>query len=177
MKSVALLVVATLAAAPLAAQHDHPAPRAGRMDSAGPRPMAGMPQMQRMQHMEGMQMEGMAMHAAMAFAPAQLLERKDKLGLSAQQVTRLEALRDAAQTAHDRAHTAARVAGDSLGVVLGAAAPDTALARRLFRAHHDAMGEAHWVMLRAGAQAKAVLTDAQRGRVEGWADAMREGHH
>jgi hypothetical protein len=56
------------------------------------------------------------------------------------------------------------------------------------------MGNAHLAMLRATAQAKAVLNDAQRGRVEGWMDAMeqmgprmrmhrapgdsgREGHH
>ncbi len=173
MKLVALLAAAALFAAPLAAQHDHPAPRAGRMDSAGPRPMGGM-QMPGMQ-MEGMRMDGM--HAAMMFAPGHLLERKDKLGLTAPQVTRLEALRDAAKTAHDRAAAAAKAAGDSLGTALKATAPDTALARRLFRAHHDAMGEAHWAMLRAGAQAKAVLTDAQRGRVEGWADAMGAGHH
>jgi hypothetical protein len=61
--------------------------------------------------------------------------------------------------------------------VLAAATPDTARARRLFKAHHDAMGEAHWAMLQAGAQAKAVLSDAQRARVDGWADAMHEGHH
>ena len=175
MKSVALLFAAALAAAPLAAQHDHPAPPPGRADSGQRRPMAGA----MMGHMPpgGMQMESMPMHgAAMAFAPQHLLERRDKLALSAQQVTRLEALRDGARLAHDRVATAARVAGDSLGATLAAASPDTVLARRLFRAHHDAMGEAHWVMLRASAQAKAVLNDAQRGRVEGWADAMREGH-
>ena len=122
-------------------------------------------------------MAEMPMHRAMAFAPDHLLGRRDKLGLTAQQVARLEALRDAARVAHDRAHTAAKLAGDSLGAALGAAAPDTVLARRLFRAHHDAMGEAHWVMLRTAAQAKAVLTEGQRGRVEGWADAMHEGPH
>lgn len=125
----------------------------------------------------GMQMGGMPMHGAvMAFAPQHLLERRDKLALSVQQVTRLEGLRDAARLAHDRVATAARVAGDSLNAALAAATPDTVLARRLFRAHHDAMGEAHWVMLRASAQAKALLNDAQRGRVEGWADAMQEHH-
>ncbi len=34
------------------------------------------------------------------------------------------------------------------------------------------MGNARWAMLRAAAQARAVLTDAQRGRVVGWVDAM-----
>jgi hypothetical protein len=42
------------------------------------------------------------------------------------------------------------------------------------------MGRAHWAMLSAAAQARALLTDAQRGRVDGWTDMMqmhmREGH-
>lgn len=178
MKSLMVLVAATLAALPLAAQHDHPAPPPGRTDSGARPPMAGaMPRMAP-GGMPGMHGDGMGMHAGpMLFAPAHLLARKDKLNLTAQQVTRLEALRDGARAAHDRAASVARVAGDSLHTALAAAAPDTALARRLFRAHHDAMGEAHWVMLRVSAQAKAVLTDAQRGRVEGWGDAMHDGRH
>lgn len=178
MKLLTLLLAAAGAATPLAAQHDHPP--AGRPDSQARKPMGEMPMggmhMGPMQ-MGGMQMGDMPMHRAMMFAPAHLLERRDKLALSAQQVTRLEVLRDAARAAHDRSATAAKLAGDSLNRALAAAAPDTALARRLFRAHHDAMGEAHWVMMRTAAQAKAVLTDAQRGRVEGWADAMHEGPH
>ncbi len=167
MKSLPLLIIAALAAVPLAAQQGQVAsPNAHK----GPGPAAGM-------QMCGMHMEGMGMHAAMAFAPAYLLERKNQLDLTPQQVTRLEALRDATKGAHDRAAAAARSTGDSLRAVLAAAAPDTALARRLFQMHHDAMGEAHWSMLRAGAQAKALLTDAQRARVDGWADAMHNGHH
>lgn len=176
MKLLTLILAVAGAAAPLAAQHDHPAPPAGRPDSEAHRPMPGM-MMPGTGGMMGGMMADMPMHRAMAFAPEHLLSRRDKLGLTAQQVTRLEALRDAARLAHDRAHTAAKLAGDSLGAVLGAAAPDTVLARRLFRAHHDAMGEAHWVMMRTAAQAKAVLTEGQRGRVEGWADAMHEGPH
>lgn len=177
MKSVACFVVAALCAAPLAAQHDHPAPPPGRGDSVPPRAGGMMGHMAPGGMQMGMPMAEMPMHeAAMAFAPQHLLDRRDKLGLSAQQVARLEALREATRVAHDRAATAARLAGDSLGAALGATTPDTVLARRLFRAHHDAMGEAHWIMLRASAQAKGLLTDAQRGRVEGWADAMREHH-
>jgi hypothetical protein len=177
MKSAACFVVVALCAGRLAAQHDHPAPPPGRGDTVQPRAGGMMGHMAPGGMPMGMRMEGMPMHgAAMVFAPQHLLERRDKLGLSPQQVARLEALRDATRVAHDRAATAARLAGDSLGAALGATTPDTALARRLFRAHHDAMGEAHWVMLRASAQAKALLTDAQRGRVEGWADAMQEHH-
>jgi hypothetical protein len=51
-------------------------------------------------------------------------------------------------------------------------APDTSSVRIHFQAAHAAMGQAHLTMLTAAAQAKAVLTDEQRGRVNGWADAM-----
>ena len=61
--------------------------------------------------------------------------------------------------------------------VLQADAPDTAALRQHFVAAHAAMGTAHLTMLRAAAQAKAVLTDAQRGRVEGWVDAMEQMGH
>jgi hypothetical protein len=38
------------------------------------------------------------------------------------------------------------------------------------------MGTAHWVMLKAAAQARGLLTDAQRGRVDGWVDSMQARH-
>jgi hypothetical protein len=60
---------------------------------------------------------------------------------------------------------------------MAAPAPDTTAVRQHFQAAHAAMGNAHWAMLRAAAQAKAVLTEAQRGRVEGWADAMESHDH
>lgn len=174
-----MLVITALAVTPLAAQQGPP-PGAGRRDTAGPRPMGGMHMGMPMggMHMMGMHMQGMGgMHAAMVFAPAYLLEHKDKLALTPQQVTRLEALRDSTKATHDRAAATARTAGDSLSGALAVATPDTALTRRLFRAHHDAMGEAHWTMLRAGVQAKAVLTATQRERVAGWADVMHQGPH
>jgi len=39
-------------------------------------------------------------------------------------------------------------------------------------AAHDAMGQAHWAMLGAAAQAKDVLTAAQRAQVQAWVDSM-----
>jgi hypothetical protein len=63
---------------------------------------------------------------------------------------------------------------DALHQVLQANAPDTTALRQHFQAAHSAMGTAHFAMLRASAQAKAVLNDAQRGRVEGWMDAMEQ---
>jgi hypothetical protein len=112
----------------------------------------------------------------MAFTPAQLLERKDVLALTPQQVTRLTALRDEAKKAHDAAAAEAKQHRDALEKSLQASPPDTAGLRTHFQAMHSAMGNAHWTMLRAAGQARGVLTDAQRGRVDGWADAMQMQH-
>ena len=145
---VPLLTLAVAAAAPLRAQHHD---------------MPDMSHMQQMQDMMGPMMQ------SMAFAPDHLLSRKDSLGLTADQVTRLTALRDAAQTAHDRAADAAKTHAAALAKVMDAAAPDTAAARQHFQAAHQAMGDAHWAMLRAAAQARALLTDSQRAHVAAWA--------
>jgi hypothetical protein len=151
-RSLALLAFAAL---PLAAQQ----PRKGH-------------DQEMMSHM--MQMEQMMapMMRGMAFAPDHLLMRKDALGLTAQQVTRLTALRDAAKTAHDAAQADAKTHMDALAQAMQASAPDTGAVRLHFQGAHAAMGKAHFTMLTAAARAKALLTDEQRGRVNGWVDAM-----
>jgi hypothetical protein len=129
--------------------------------------MPGMMHMQQMQEMMGPMMR------RMAFTPDHLVSRKDSLGLTADQVSRLTALRDAAKATHDRAAAEGKAHMEALGKVFAAAAPDTAAVRRHFQAAHQAMGDAHGAMLRAAAQARAVLTDSQRRRVDAWADAMQ----
>lgn len=151
------LVLMASVAAPLAAQQP---------DMMG----QGMPHMMQMEQMMAPMMRGMA------FAPDHLLMRKDVLGLTAQQVTRLTALRDAAKTAHDAAEADAKAHMDALAQAMEAGAPDTSAVKLHFQGAHAAMGKAHWTMLAAAAQAKALLTDEQRGRVNGWVDAM-EMHH
>jgi len=154
MKRIRSLALLTLVAAPLAAQQP------------------GMMGQGMMPHM--MQMEQMMapMMRAMAFTPDHLLARKDSLGLTPQQVTRLTALRDAAKTAHDAAHANAKAHMDALAQVFQTAVPDTNAVKQHFQAAHAAMGKAHLTMLTAAARAKALLTDEQRGRVNGWVDAM-----
>ncbi|MGH7528968.1 MAG: Spy/CpxP family protein refolding chaperone [Gemmatimonadales bacterium] len=127
------------------------------------------------QHGQPMMHEMMApMMRTMAFTPEHLLARQDSLALTPQQITRLTALRDAAKSAQAAAQAAARTHRDALLRAMAAATPDTNAVREHFFAAHSAMGNAHWAMLRATAQAKGLLTDAQRARVEQWADAM--GH-
>ena len=175
MKSVRLLL-ALAVAAPLAAQQP---------DSAK-RPMPMGPRMEhrtmRMEGMEGMGgMAGMEEHMGMmrsmmrgmVFAPDHLLARKDVLELTPQQVTRLTALRDASKTAHDAAETDMRTHMEAMSTVMKAANPDTTQLKQHFQAMQAAAGKAHWAMLSAVAQARGVLTEAQRNRVEGWADAMQ----
>lgn len=139
---------------------------------AGQQPGAMAPQGQMTGHMMAMQEMMGPMMRIMVYAPDHLLGRKDVLGLTEQQVARLTALRDAAKAAHDGAAADAKAHGDALALAFAAPAPDTAALRLHFDGMHAAMGRAHVAMLRAAAQAKAVLTDTQRARVEGWADAM-----
>ena len=173
MKSLRMLL-ALAVAAPLAAQQP---------DSAK-RPMPMGPRMERrMMGMEGMggrggmedHMLGMMgpMMRGMVFAPGHLLERKDVLELTPQQVTRLTALRDASKSAHDAAQTDMQTHMEALSTVMKAANPDTTQLKQHFQAMQAAMGKAHWAMLSAIAQARGVLTEGQRNRVEGWADAMQ----
>lgn len=172
MKALHTLLALALAA-PLAAQQPDSARKPMPMGhQMAPGMMQGRmmerhgPMMGHMSHMEGPMMRGMG------YNPEHLLMKKDQLQLTAQQITRLTALRDAAKTTHDAAQADAKTHMDALHQVLQASTLDTTALRQHFQAAHSAMGNAHFAMLRATAQAKAVLNDAQRGRVEGWMDAM-----
>jgi Spy/CpxP family protein refolding chaperone len=178
MKAIRTLL-ALAVAAPLAAQQPDSAkkPAMPMGHQMGPGMMQG--RMMDMQGMMGPMMGHMSqmmgpMMRGMGYMPEHLLMKKDQLQLTAQQITRLTALRDAGKTAHDAAQADAKTHMDALRQVLQANAPDTTALRQHFQAAHSAMGNAHLAMLRATAQAKAVLNDAQRGRVEGWMDAMEQ---
>lgn len=172
------LVLALALAAPLAAQQPDSAKPPMPMHGHGEMGMHDMtgPMMEHMMDMMGPMMR------TMAFTPDHLLARKDALELTPQQITRLTSLRDAAKAAHDAAHTEMEAHMQAMAQTMKAAAPDTAALKQHFQAAQTAMGRAHWSMLSAAAQARAVLTDTQRGRVEGWADMMQmhgrgEEHH
>ncbi len=175
MKSMRMLLALAIAA-PLAAQQPDTAKRPMPM---GPGRMTHgeMGAMQGQDHMAGMMGQMMEMMGpmmrSMAFAPDHLLARKDALALTPQQVTRLTALRDATQKTHDAAHTEMQMHMGEMAKAMEAAAPDTVQVKTHFQAAQAAMGRAHWSMLSAAAQARAILNDAQRGRVDGWADMMQ----
>jgi hypothetical protein len=174
MKALTLITAACcLMAAPLVAQDTsharHPRPRAG----AAPRAM-----MRHGDDMMGMMREMMApMMPIMAYTPDHLLDHRDSLKLTSDQVTRLTAIRDAAKSTHDAAAADFKTHMGELATAFQAAAPDTGALQPHFNAAHSAMGKAHWAMLAAAAQSKAVLTDAQRQKIDATVKAMMQREH
>jgi Heavy-metal resistance len=148
MKSTSMLLAVALAASPLAAQQ-----------------LGG----------EGSMMRdlGPAMMKMMLYTPQHLLARKEALGLTPDQVTRLTALRDAVKTAHEAAEAEARAHLKELDQAADAPQPDTVALKTHFQAAHAAMGRVHWVALAAAVQARSVLNDAQRQKLAVWADSMQ----
>jgi LTXXQ motif family protein len=114
-----------------------------------------------------------AMMKLMLYAPQHVLARRSALGLTPDQVTRLTALRDAAQHAGEAAEAEAKDHMQALAQAADVPKPDTGAIRVHFQAAHGAMGKAHWAMLAAALQARAILTDAQRGSMQAWADSMQ----
>jgi hypothetical protein len=100
------------------------------------------------------------------YAPTHLLKMKEMLTLTAEQVAELTAIQAAAKQAEDEAHAPAHAAGQSLRKALTDGA-DAATLKQYFQAHHTGMGNVQWARVEAAMQARAVLTEAQRGHVEG----------
>jgi Spy/CpxP family protein refolding chaperone len=173
------LLVALAVAAPLAAQQPDSAKKPAMPMGRAPGMMGGQRGMMQgdMHGMMGAMMGNMPMMGAMmrgmAFNPGSLLMHKDVLQLTDQQASKLTALRDAAKTAHDAAMGEMHTHMQEMMPLMSAATPDTAQIKPHFQAALAAMAKAHWAMLVASTQARAVLTDVQRARVEGWADAMQ----
>ena len=154
MNRISMLGLAALAAGRLAAQQ--PAhPMHPMMDD----PMA-------MQEMMGPMMQ------VMLYTPQHLLARKDALGLTADQVGRLTTLRGATQAAQDAAMGEAKAHIQELEQAANTATPDTSVLKTHFQAAHAAMGKAHWLALASAVQARATLNDAQRAKLNAWADSM-----
>ncbi|HTY04993.1 MAG TPA: Spy/CpxP family protein refolding chaperone [Gemmatimonadales bacterium] len=115
------------------------------------------------------------MMGGMEYAPAHLLAMNGELSLTAQQITALTALRDAAKRDGQASMDRIKTHMDELRTALDAAAPDTVAIRTHFLAAHEAMGQAHLAMLITNARAKALLTDAQRAQIAQMRHGMMEG--
>jgi len=162
MRSLALAGIALVFAAPLAAQQHH-----GEMHP-GAKPMGQGHEM--CQQMEMMDMMGMmgggVMGPIMQFAPARLLSHAEHLGLTADQVARLTALRDATAKAAAQAHEPAMAAHMKLDQAFKDAPQDTLAIRQYFMAHQTAMSNTQWIRANAALQARAILTPEQRMKIE-----------
>ncbi len=100
-----------------------------------------------------------------AFSPAQLLERKADLKLTAEQVTKLEQLQTSAMAKHDQAVKSHDTHRQQMMEALHAADVNPQVVRGHFTGAHDAMGQAHWAQVEAGLAAMALLTADQRAAV------------
>ena len=177
-RTMMVLALGAFAAAPLAAQHQHPAPAAApaaapmahHMGMAGGTGMM-MPGMDSM--MGGMMSAGMMagmdslmapLHAVMAYAPRQLLARRAELRLDEDQVSRLGGIPAIGNAEHDSSLAAITRHRDALRQALAALDPATVTSH--FAALHAVMGAMHGTMLRSALEARAVLTPGQRDLVE-----------
>jgi len=117
-------------------------------------------------------MMGPGLHMGV-YAPQHLVDRREALGLTPDQVSRLEALAQETKQTSDKASAEAKTHWDQLAELWKQATPDVNQVRTHAQAAVQAMQGARVAHLVAAAQAKAVLTAEQRGRVAGWADAGR----
>ena len=162
MRTIALvLVIGLLGRATLEAQAHHQGQGPARGQQQGM--MGGMGTM------NGMGMMGMMgpMVDFASFAPGQILEHREHLELTDEQVTALTALRESSDRAVGDAHAPAHAAMQNLQQELEAEAPDLERVRQLFTAHQTAMGNVQLIRLEAAIEARALLTPEQRGMIKG----------
>jgi Spy/CpxP family protein refolding chaperone len=108
------------------------------------------------------------------FSPTLLLERREALNLTADQVTKLSTLESEAKAAREKAAADSKPHREELEKLWQQTVPDVTQLRTHAQALMQAEQGARLNALTTWAQAKAVLTPEQRGRVQGWADARRQ---
>ncbi len=109
------------------------------------------------------------------FAPQALIARKDFLGLSEEQVAQLERLGEELTGTHEQALESAKASHEALLEAWQADRPDADAVRRYAEQAMQAQQAAHLAMLTGAAQAKALLTPEQQGKMQGWIEGSRMG--
>ncbi|GIW52170.1 MAG: hypothetical protein KatS3mg081_1525 [Gemmatimonadales bacterium] len=145
---------------------------AGAAPLAGQQPPQERPGPERVRVM----MERMAQRLggpAFDYSPERLIARREALGLTPEQVQRLESLAQEVRRAREAADSVARARGPQVEQLWREAAPNVDQLRSQAEAILQARQRAEIAALAAAAQAKALLTAEQRGRVAGWADVRR----
>lgn len=158
--AVAVMAAAgTLAASPAPAQERQ---MPGKMEHQMPGNME-----QKMQGMmEGMKQEMQDMMAVHAYLPAMLLEQKAELELTRDQVSKLEKLAAEVETAKTHAKTEHDARHAKIMAQFKLARPDPATVKTDAQEAMMDMAAAHGIELSAAAQAKGLLTDAQRAKLD-----------
>lgn len=125
---------------------------------------------QGMHDMQGMQGMEHCMKMMGGPPPAMVLQHQDDLGLSADQVSRLEALKEEAGSG---AHmTEVMAAHTRAAEALEGDAPDWTAYETALRAAADHMVQAHTAMAKAAVAADDLLTPAQREQLSGMSHGM-----
>lgn len=167
-KALGALTLVSLLAAGAAVAQETPGADGGQ---ATTRTRHGPEHMQSMQTMEHMQGNPDPMMRVGAYAPPHLLQRREVLRLTEDQVERLEALSEDLASAHEAASGRSRAHHEQLMEAWSSERPDADALEAHTRAAMGAQQDAHVALLRAAAAARGVLSAEQRGRVEGWLDA------
>lgn len=163
-----MLAVAFVATGVATSSAQQPAPR--QPPSVAPQPPGeGQPRMPGPAGFGG----GFPGFAVGMFDPSHLLDRRDVLNLTADQVTRLSGLENDLKAAREKAQVDAKPHREELQKLFQQSAPDVAQVRTHAQALMQAEQGAQLSTLATAVQAKAVLTPEQRGRVQGWADGGR----
>lgn len=106
----------------------------------------------------------------LAFSPRVLLQRRDALDLSDEQVTQLEALAAEARSAREGLAATIREHADALRDAWRAETTDVAAIESHTRAIVDAQGQAALAAVTATARARELLSAEQRSRMEGFVE-------
>ena len=196
---ILITAISVVVARPLPAQqHQHPQSASQKTDMAVMMCGGGMAAMLQMHNggMPGMRMDGMKPGMKMDSAkptmrmdnmsgmemmmgppgPATILQQKEKLGLSAAQVSRLEALQKEAQPSCAHHMQAAMTAHMGASQLLDAANPDFSAFESKLKEATTHMVEGHVVMAKAAVAARDVLTPAQRQALKTQMGMMHNMH-
>jgi Spy/CpxP family protein refolding chaperone len=172
MKHIALgLTTLFLAAAPLAAQGHEQHQQHQQRQQAGEHAQHGMPMM----HGSMMQDGGHCMAMMGSTGPGMILRHAEHLDLSAEQVQRLEALRDRAHEGGMGHMKAAMDAHTRARALLDADRPDFDAYEAQLQEAAGHMVQAHTAMARVATEARGILTPEQRSQLEGMAGEMSHG--
>jgi len=109
------------------------------------------------------------------FNPQMLVNRRQWLELTEEQVKQMETLAAATREAHDKAATDAKPHEEKLAELWKADQPDAAAIQAEMKALMQVRQTASLANAANAAKAKGLLTAEQRGHVEGWLSARRMG--